>query len=313
VSASPLFDENREITGTIVSVIDITENKKTEHELEEYREHLEKLVKERTEELGLANEELIAANKELTFQREELQTALDELNNTHQQLVESEKMASLGILAAGISHEINNPLNFIQGGLSGLNDYFNDHLADHKKHVKLMLEGIQEGITRASNIVSSLNHFSRNTESQNEQCDIHAIIDNCLVMLQNQLKHKINVEKTFTEQPFALYGNEGKLHQAFLNILLNACQAIQDTGTISITTETSKHDLFISIADTGCGIRSDDLPKIFDPFFTTKAPGIGTGLGLSITYTILQEHRGEVEFKSRVGEGTTALIRLPKY
>jgi len=313
VSASPLFNENREISGTIVSIIDITPRKKAEQEVEKYREHLEKLVIERTEELGLSNEELITANRELIFQREELQTALDELHNAHQQLVESEKMVSLGILAAGISHEINNPLNFIQGGLSGLDEYFNDNLAGHKEQVKILLDGIQEGINRASKIVSSLSHFSRNTESQSERCDIHAIIDNCLVMLQNQLKHKIRVEKNYTKLPFTLNGNEGKLHQAFLNILLNACQSIQDTGTISITTETSKHDLSISIADTGCGIKSGDLPKIFDPFFTTKAPGMGTGLGLSITYTILQAHRGEVEIKSLVGEGTTAIIRLPKF
>jgi PAS domain S-box-containing protein len=294
-------------------IIDITLRKKVEHELEEYRGHLEQLVKERTEDLHLTNEELMVANTELINQREELQAALDELSNAHKQLVESEKMASLGILAAGISHEINNPLNFIQGGLTGLEEYFNDNLESHIKNVKDLLAGIQEGITRASNIVSSLNHFSRNTESQNERCDIHAIIDNCLVMLQNQLKYKIKVSRNYTDLSFTIYGNEGKLHQAFLNILINACQAIQDTGTLSITTETSKQDLFISIADTGCGIKPDDLPKIFDPFFTTKAPGLGTGLGLSITYKIIQEHRGEIGYTSRLREGTTAMIKLPKY
>jgi signal transduction histidine kinase len=286
--------------------------RKTEQELEKYQEHLEQLVKERTEKLHLTNEELIAANKELIFQREELQAALDELNNAHQQLVESEKMASLGILAAGISHEINNPLNFIQGGLSGLEEYFNDNLESHKTNVKILLDGIQEGITRATNIVESLNHFSRKSESQNERCDIHAIIDNCLVMLQNQLKHRINVNKSYADQSFTIYGNEGKLHQAFLNILLNACQAIQDSGTISIATETSQHDFLIGITDTGCGIKPDDLTRIFDPFFTTKAPGMGTGLGLSITYKIILEHRGEVEYKSVEGEGTKVMIKLPK-
>jgi PAS domain S-box-containing protein len=312
VHASAILIDQRP-AGMRGVIIDIALHKKTEHELKEYREHLEQLVKERTEELHLTNEELITANKELISQREELQAALDELNSAHQQLVESEKMASLGILAAGISHEINNPLNFIQGGLSGLEEYFSDHLESHKKGVALLLEGIQEGISRASRIVSSLNHFSRNTESQNEKCDIHAILDNCLVMLQNQLKHKISVKKNYTRRSFTIYGNEGKLHQAFLNILLNSCQAIQDTGIISLKTEASEHDLFISISDTGCGIKPDDLPRIFDPFFTTKAPGYGTGLGLSITYRIIREHRGEIEYRSLPGEGTTALIKLPKY
>lgn len=313
VSASSLFNEEKESTGTIVSIVDITIHRKTEQELKKYHENLEQLVKDRTEKLHLTNEELISTNKELIFQREELQAALDELNNAHHQLVESEKMASLGILAAGISHEINNPLNFIQGGLTGLEEYFNDNLESHKKNVKILLDGIQEGITRAAKIVASLNHFSRNTESQNERCDVHAIIDNCLVMLQNNLKYRITVKKIYTDQPFTLYGNEGKLHQVFLNVLLNACQAIQDTGTLSIATETSQHDLLISVTDTGCGIKSGDLPKIFDPFFTTKAPGMGTGLGLSITYNIIKEHRGEIEIKSLLSEGTRVVIKLPKY
>lgn len=311
IYSSPIYF-NQKPAGLRGVIIDITLRKKTEQELEKYHENLEQLVKDRTEKLHLTNEELISTNNELILQQEELQAALDELNNAHQQLVESEKMASLGILAAGISHEINNPLNFIQGGLTGLEEYFNDKLASHKKNVKILLDGIQEGITRAAKIVASLNHFSRSSESQNEICDIHAIIDNCLVMLQNHLKYRITVKRDYTDPPFTLYGNEGKLHQAFLNILLNACQAIQDTGTLSIATETSRHDLLISITDTGCGIKPDDLPKVFDPFFTTKAPGMGTGLGLSITYKIIQEHRGEIELKSLEHEGTKVTIKLPK-
>ena len=312
IYSSPIYF-NQKPTGLRGVIIDITLRRKTELELEKYHENLEQLVKDRTEKLHLTNEELISTNNELIYQREELQAALDELNNAQQQLVESEKMASLGILAAGISHEINNPLNFIQGGLTGLEEYFNDNLESHKKNVKTLLDGIQEGITRAAKIVASLNHFSRNTESQDEKCDIHSILDNCLVMLQNHLKYRITVKKDYTDQSFTLYGNEGKLHQAFLNILLNACQSIQDTGTLSIATETSQHDLLISVTDTGCGIKPEDLPKVFDPFFTTKAPGMGTGLGLSITYKIIQEHRGEIELKSRLGEGTKVIIKLPKY
>ncbi len=293
------------------STIDITERKNMERELEEHRNHLEELVQERTAAMEAANEELTATNEELFNQREELQKLLNALNEAQQKLVESEKMASVGVLAAGISHEINNPLNFIQGGLYALEDYYKNNLGDHKQELEPLFQVIGEGIKRASEIVSSLNHFSRRTESHNENCDIHKIIDNCLTMLKNQIKHKIIIKTNYTEGKIILKGNDGKLHQAILNIIMNSVHSFKDNGEINIKTETGKNEAIITITDNGCGISPENLKRIFDPFFTTKEPGKGIGLGLSITYNIIKDHSGDISVKSTLNKGTTVVIRLP--
>jgi signal transduction histidine kinase len=128
----------------------------------------------------------------------------------------------------------------------------------------------------ATAILKSLIHFSRQTDQQNESCHIHKILDNCLLMLNNRLKHRIVIEKDYTDDSVIIQGNEGRLHQAFLNILSNAEQAIQGEGTIRLETKVSNGVISIAIADTGCGIPYENLSRIRDPFFTTKAPGVGT-------------------------------------
>ena len=292
-------------------VRDINEKKQTAMQLEKYRDHLEVLVKERTEELEKANIELTNANKELFGQRAEIETALTSLQHAQKQLIQSEKMASLGVLSAGIAHEINNPLNFIYGGIVGLEEYFNENLKEHVEKILPYIEGIHVGVRRAADIVASLNHYSRYDDKPGVECDIHSIIDNCLVMLNNQLKDRVEIKKKFTGEPYTLICNEGKLHQAILNVLVNASQAIEGKGTITISTRIEEHQFIISVADTGCGISEENLSRITDPFFTTKDPGEGTGLGLSITYNIVQEHNGKLEFESQLGKGTKAVITLP--
>ena len=131
------------------------------------------------------------------------------------------------------------------------------------------------------------------------------------MILNNQLKNRVEVQKQYTEEQYILEGNEGKLHQVFLNILSNASQAIKDNGKITILTKLVKDDIHISITDNGHGISRENSKKVFDPFFTTKEPGKGTGLGLSITYNIIQEHNGTIELKSQVGVGTKVTIKLP--
>jgi signal transduction histidine kinase len=273
--------------------------------------NLELVVKERTKDLETAMEELIVTNEELSDHKLVIESTLKNLQNTQNHLVHSEKMASLGVLSAGVAHEINNPLNFINGGILGIENYIHENLNEHMEALSPMIEGIHEGVRRAADIVTSLNHYSRRDDMSGNFCEIHAIIDNCLVMLQSQLKFKVMVYKHYTEKLFTLFGNEGKLHQAFLNLLLNAIQAIEEKGTITIHTTLEGNNLIVSITDTGCGISKEDLPKITDPFFTTKDTGKGTGLGLSITYNIIQELKGTLIFESQPGKGTKAIIIFP--
>jgi signal transduction histidine kinase/ligand-binding sensor domain-containing protein len=276
------------------------------------KKELEIKVRERTIDLEDANTKLEERQEEILIQREELQSTLDRLSQAQEQLIQSEKMASLGVLTAGVSHEINNPLNFIMGGYMGLEKYFseNRHLDDEQ--IPILLNSIRTGVDRAINIVNGLNQFSRNNEVYSEECDIHSILNNCLFMLNNQLNNRIEIKLNYTDSIAKVSGNAGKLHQVFLNILNNSYQAIPDKGLISIRTFTEKDLLLIEISDTGIGISREHLTKIMDPFFTTKDPGKGTGLGLSIVYRIIQDHNGIIEFQSEINEGMTVKITLPK-
>jgi PAS domain S-box-containing protein len=290
---------------------DITEKKAIEQELSNYRSHLEFLVSKRTEELASLNEELTMNNEELFAQRESLEIALENLKRTQEQLVHSEKMASLGVLAAGVAHEINNPLNFINGGILGIEAYLDEQFPEYTKDLTPLLNSIHEGVHRATSIVTSLNQYSRKEDEDFSECNINSIINNCLVILNNQLKNRIVVHKEYAQSSYKFTGNEGKLHQAFLNILTNANQAISEKGIIKISTKIEKNFLTITIADSGCGISNENLKKILDPFFTTKEPGKGVGLGLSICYNIIHAHKGNLKIDSVEGKGTVVTIVLP--
>ncbi|NOZ35824.1 MAG: PAS domain S-box protein [Chlorobi bacterium] len=299
VTGIPDFNEDGKISGTIANFRDITERIKKENKLRELNEEFETI-----------NEELNEANEELTVKKNTLQDALDELKRTQNQLLQSEKMASLGVLAAGVAHEINNPLNYILGGVTGLEKILKDQI--EKAGAVPVMDAIKEGVERAGKIVAGLSHFSRNSSSGTEDCEINSIIDNCITILNNKLKDKIEIKKMYQEPPIHIKCNEGKIHQVFLNILSNAEQSIEKKGTIFIRTETNSRFVVISIEDTGTGIPEEHLSKITDPFFTTKDPGAGIGLGLSIVHRIIEEHKGTIEFKSTTGKGTKTVITLPK-
>lgn len=283
----------------------------TKQELENHKNNLQNLVLEKTKDLDAAFEQLEKKNKEINLKNQELERTLKDLKETESHLLQAEKMASIGILTAGIAHEINNPLNYILGGLTGLQQYFEEEKIENEK-VTLFTGSIETGIERVNAIVSGLNKLSRNKETYDEECDVHDIIDNCLNIIGNRLKNGISVSRQFAKDLPVVKGNVGQLHQVFLNILVNASQAIPDKGKIEITTGNEKDAIFIEVKDSGCGIEPGDLKKVTDPFFTTKEPGEGTGLGLAITYNIIEEHKGRLEFESEVDKGTTVRIELPK-
>ena len=268
-------------------------------------------LEESHEETQLLNEELRSANDQLLSQRVELEKTLNKLKETQSHLIQSEKMASVGILTAGIAHEINNPLNFILGGKTGIVNYINENLEDHSDEIMSYISFIDEGINRASAIVKSLNRFNRSSNKQDEKCNVSLIISNCLTMLDNQLKGRIEIKQDYSKKFYKLLGNEGELHQVFLNVLSNAIQAIIEKGTISISTKLENEKIFIQISDTGYGMNEENIKKVFEPFFTTKDPGKGTGLGMSIAYSIIEKHKGSIKYKSEVGKGTTVTITFP--
>ena len=244
-------------------------------------------------------------------QKNDLEETLDKLQNSNTQLIHSEKMASLGILTAGVAHEINNPLNFIKGGLSGLENILEDLQKNNNEKTLFFINSIDKGIDRISAIVASLNQFSRDNISHNENYNIHNIIENCLEILNVKTINKIEIKKEYFTEPISMIGNIGELHQMFINILNNAIQAIDKQGIISIKTQKFKENIVIEMCDNGCGISEENIPKIFDPFFTTKDPGKGTGLGLSIAYKIIQEHNGKLEIQSEINKQTLVRITLP--
>lgn len=231
------------------------------------------------------------------------------LQETHLQLVSSEKMASLGKLAAGIAHEINNPLGGILIYASLLRE---DLSEDDPKRGDL--EKIVSEAGRCKEIVKSLLEFARQTEPKMEPTDINRMINEGLFFLVNQaLFHNIKIIKRL--DPFLPFvrGNPGQLKQVFMNITVNAAEAMHGNGTLTITTyrHPSENKVIIEFTDTGEGIPDEYLTRIFDPFFTTKDVGKGTGLGLATSYGIIEDHGGKISVKSKVGEGTTFIIELP--
>ncbi len=282
----------------------------SEAKLERYNSNLEQSVRERTLDLEKVNEALSQKNDIISDQNEALSTTLTNLKDTQAKLLQSEKMASLGILTAGVAHEINNPLNFISGGLTGLERIFSQN-AWKNDESDLLLDSIKQGVDRISTIVTGLRQFSKVDYSSQEDCNIHAIIDKCLEILNHKCSDKIEIKRNYYVTTPIVYGVLSDLYQAFLNVLLNAIQAIEEQGVIAITTSIHGKEVHIELTDSGHGIDSENLGNIVDPFYTTRDPGQGTGLGLSITYSIIKSHNGIIEFASESNRGTSVLIKLP--
>ncbi|MFY0625872.1 MAG: PAS domain S-box protein [Reichenbachiella sp.] len=295
-SYNPIY-QNGKITGLSMFVEDITELTTYQKQLESQAENLEDLVKKRTQEIQDKNEVLVKT--------------LSDLKSAQKKLIQAEKMASLGVLSAGIGHEINNPLNFIKNGALALKGKLEANKNTDLNPLKPLFEIIDTGVNRAHAIVKSLSHFSRNVQTMNEECSINEITENCLTILQSKLKNKVQIVMKLQANCPSIKGNEGKLHQAIMNLITNAEQSIKEKGSISITTKSNNKQLVLEITDTGEGIPKRNLARIADPFFTTKQPGEGTGLGLFITYNIIEDHGGHIEAKSELEEGSTFTISFP--
>ena len=258
------------------------------------------------------------------------------------QLLQSEKLASIGQLAAGIAHEINNPVGFVSSNLGSLDSYHRaifevldayEAMEDlcpitepalakirelkHKKKIariradigELLAES-REGLVRVAKIVSDLKTFSRADSDNWQWVDLHDGIDSTLNIVWNEIKYHCTLNKAYGDIP-KVYGIPTQLNQVFLNLLVNASQAISQKGEITIRSGLVANEVFIAITDTGVGIPAENLPKLFEAFFTTKPVGKGTGLGLSIVYNIVQKHRGRIEVVSTEGVGATFTVWLP--
>ena len=312
---------------------DFTERKRAEQALRDSHDSLENKVKERTADLQTANTELLTEKA----RQEDL---IRKLAEAHSQLLQAEKLASIGQLASGVAHEINNPIGFVNSNLGSLQRYMIELfkalsvyensegeltektravLNDLKKKIDLvylredvgnLLSESKDGLQRVSSIVQNLKDFSHIDASERQLANLQQGLDSTLNVVWNELKYKADVDK--------VYGNiaeiecvPSQLNQVFMNLLMNAGQAIEGHGKITIRTGQEGDNVWVEVEDTGKGIKPEHLGRIFDPFFTTKPVGSGTGLGLSLSYGIVQKHGGRIDVKSEVGKGSVFRVWLP--
>jgi len=259
-----------------------------------------------TKDLAKAQEELKEWSKVL---EKRVEDRTRELKKTQEQLVQSEKLASLGKLAAGIAHEINNPL-------TGILTYSSLLLKEHKDNPQMKedLEIIVNETTRCRKIVKGLLEFARQTEPSKAPADINKVVEETLSLLETQaLFQNIKIEKRLKKGLPDVMMDTDQIKQVFMNIIINAAEAMSQGGTLTIQSDSDPQKKFAKVCfiDTGPGIPEENLSKIFDPFFTTKRSGKGTGLGLSVSYGIIQRHDGFLEVKSQLGKGSTFTVKLP--
>ena len=305
------------------------------------RKQAEDALKENQEELLEKNREIEASRRGLQLALEELEKAYKELKATQAKILQQEKMASIGQLAAGVAHEINNPMAFISSNLGTLDKYVHrltefiqtqwevieslhatdaiEELNRKQKELKLdyIIEDIKgliteslDGSERVQKIVQGLRSFARVDEAEYKYANMNECIESTLNIVWNELKYKATLKKDYGNIPLTKCYPQ-QMNQVFMNLLINAGHAIEKQGEITVKTRDEDGSIVIAISDTGRGIAKEHLNKIFEPFFTTKEVGKGTGLGLSITYEIVQRHNGEITVESEVGKGTTFTVRIP--
>jgi len=321
--------------NVMVSRLRVSQQKRDEYEAEltELNQTLEARVERRTAALMKSNDELSGANRQI--------------QQTQAQLLQSEKMASLGQMAAGVAHEINNPVGFVMSNIASLSGYVESYQELEQKvrpllelspgsaewlkckgdiddfivaadfefirdDISELMEDAQEGSRRIRDIVQGLKEFSHVDQAEQQEADLNQCLETTLKIVNNELKYSCTIRKDLRPLPM-LACSPGQLNQVFMNLLVNAGQAVgEEDGVIGIRSRELAQDIEIQIFDNGQGIEPDNVAKLFDPFFTTKPVGEGTGLGLAISYGIIQDHHGSITVKSKPGVGTCFTIRLPK-
>lgn len=329
-------DRRESAAGTLWQghLIDIDSRKRSEQELERYRRELEQRVVQRTADLD-------TKVAELEVKREEQRVLIEKLEAARNQAMQAEKLASIGQLAAGVAHEINNPIGFVLSNFRSLERYMIDvfnviaayeaaepllpsgpqvvllrqakeaaELDFVREDVKQLLLESCDGLDRVKRIVQDLKDFSRVGENEWQTSDLVRGLESTLNVVRNEIKYKAEVVKRYGAMP-EIECMPSQLNQVFMNLLVNAAHAIVDQGTITIGCGTVDDQVWVAVSDTGSGIAPEVVSRIFDPFFTTKPVGQGTGLGLSLSYSIVRQHGGRIEVESEVGIGTTFRVWLP--
>jgi two-component system, NtrC family, sensor kinase len=282
-------------------------------------------------------------NTQLQQERDEQDNLIQQLKEAQAQLLHQEKLASVGQLAAGVAHEINNPVGYISSNLVSLEAYLTDLFELLKAYeslerscpddqvekqnsikvkqdidyafliddVESLLEESKEGIVRVKQIVNDLKDFSHVDEVEWQWADLHKGIESTLNIVNNEIKYKADVIKEYGDLPM-VECIPSQINQIVMNLCVNACHAIEERGTITIrTSQPDDNHVLLQVTDTGKGISEQNLKKIFDPFFTTKPVGQGTGLGLSLSISIIETHHGKISAESEIGKGTTFNVLLP--
>lgn len=304
---------------------------------------MDRHIKSKTHRLKEANAALIdevEARRQIEQELEEKAHSqaqlIKRLEAAQSQLIQAEKLASIGQLAAGVAHEINNPIGFVNSNLGTLRDYTRKligaldaykqmenieegakqligeryDLAYITEDVPVLVQESMEGIDRVKKIVQDLKDFSHVDSGEWVSVNLNKSIDSTLNIVRNEIKYKADVVKEYAELPeIQVLGSQ--FNQVVLNLLVNAAHAIEKFGTITIRTRLDAENVFVEVADNGCGIPQENLKRIFDPFFTTKPIGTGTGLGLSLAFGIMKRMHGEVSVQSEVGQGTCFTLRIP--
>jgi two-component system, NtrC family, sensor kinase len=325
---------DQQIIGRVFSVQDITQRTLDAQALRESRDRLERRVLERTADLHTLN---LTLNQE----KERLAALVKELEATQAQLLQSERMASIGQLAAGVAHEINNPVGFVNSNLGSLQTYVLHllkllvayemaesalpetsalQIEQVKKEIDfdfmcsditVLLDESLEGLKRVTRIVQDLKNFSHVDDIERQLANLEVGLESTLRVVWNELKYKAEVVKEFAGMPPVMCF-PFQLNQVFMNLLVNAAHAIDERGKITVRTDFDDNQVWITVQDTGKGIAPENLSRIFDPFFTTKPVGKGTGLGLSLSYDIVKKHGGHIDVQSVVDQGTTMTVFLPR-